>query len=126
MLNRQMRSEGDYEMKQHLRLFNSKNLISARAQTRDSVWVLNASISMQMCISASADYLPLGSFPGMTFPPHVMTLFAPLSCLSDIEPFFFMTLWSVCLNRIRALEAYKWDSRTGFMQNKILCVGQIR
>lgn len=88
--------------------------------------VLNASISMQMFTSASADYLPLAAFSMMTFPPHVTALFAPLSCLSNTEPFFFMMLWCVCLNRIRALEAYKWDSLRGFMQNNILCVGPIR
>lgn len=32
---------------------------------------------MQMCASADVDYLPLVTLCRMTFPHHVMTLFAP-------------------------------------------------
>lgn len=95
-LMKQMRAEGSSRVLAEI-------LISVPALTRATGWFFNASISMQMCSSANVDYLPLAVFFQMTFPLCVMTLFAPLSCLSNIERFFDLKLSSICLNEDVAL-----------------------
>lgn len=102
-----MRSDWHQETPQDPGLFNSKKFnLSARPDQRHPL-VFNASISMQMWACADVDYLPLAAFCRVTFPPRVTTVFAPLSCLSNIESLSFLEPGSICLSRIRTPEAYK-------------------
>lgn len=113
--------------RQNLSQYNPKNFNFIAYPDQRHGLILNASISMQMSTSANVDYLPLVAFCRITFPAYVMTLFAPVSCLSNIEPLVLLMLWSICLNRIKSARGIQMGaSYRIYAKLNFLCILQTR